>query len=335
MHLNESSASLSGQDRASNAFIMSGLQRFLHFHLTLYDTIHLGERWAYLSWQPATEDLVGTMKMAVKIPHSQVFMKHSVISIICWALCQHLRALPVSPSFSLSFKELQVLTLILQGKPTHSNMMINHNGHKVGGEGVGVAECRSKQIHAVAQWVAISAVTNLQMTEKLYWLPFPRFFQTAQGIWTTIARFQSQTCFSDFWGTLDPSFPFLTLLGYFFFLSTHFLSLFPPETFSFLQSMHSLASFLLYTEQGSDKSSWILTGPAHTNNKRRAGHSSVRLTHVPKGRWSTDSSGYGCQASAVCSPGTLSSDSPQTCCLCGQWLAASYRIQMTGIKDYK
>lgn len=243
MHLNESSASLSGQDRASNAFIMSGLQRFLHFHLTLYDTRHLGERWAYLSWQPATEDLVGTMKMAVKIPHSQVFMKHSVISIICWALCQHLRALPVSPSFSLSFKELQVLTLILQGKPTHSNMMINHNGHKVGGEGVGVAECRSKQIHAVGQWVAISAVTNLQMTEKLYWLPFPRFFQTAQGIWTTIARFQSQTCFSDFWGTLDPSFPFLTLLGYFFFSFNSFPVTVPTRNL-FLSPVHAFLSFI-------------------------------------------------------------------------------------------
>ena len=54
-----------------------------------------------------------------------------------------------------------------------------------------------------------------------------------------------------------------------------------------------------------------------------------RLTHVLRGRWSTGSSGFGCRASAVCSPGILSSGSLQTCCLCGRWLAASCITQIT------
>lgn len=50
---------------------------------------------------------------------------------------------------------------------------------------------------------------------------------------------------------------------------------------------------------------------------------SPRLTRVPRGLWSTGSSGFGCQASVVYSPAILSSGSLQTCCLCGRWLAAS------------
>lgn len=56
---------------------------------------------------------------------------------------------------------------------------------------------------------------------------------------------------------------------------------------------------------------------------------SLRLTHVRRGQWSTGSSGFGCRASAACSPGTLSSGSLQTCCLCGRWLAASCRAHVT------
>lgn len=53
-----------------------------------------------------------------------------------------------------------------------------------------------------------------------------------------------------------------------------------------------------------------------------------RLTHVQRGRWSRGSSGFGCQASVVCSPVTLSSGSLQTCCLCGRWSAASCKAHV-------
>ncbi len=53
------------------------------------------------------------------------------------------------------------------------------------------------------------------------------------------------------------------------------------------------------------------------------------LTHVPRERWNTGSSEFGCQASVVYSLWILSSGNPQTCCLCGRWLAASCKIPMT------
>lgn len=60
-------------------------------------------------------------------------------------------------------------------------------------------------------------------------------------MWTTNLHFQSHTCISDLWGTLDLSFPFL----HYFFL-THFLSLFPLGTFSY-RSIHYLLPSPFFT----------------------------------------------------------------------------------------
>lgn len=53
-------------------------------------------------------------------------------------------------------------------------------------------------------------------------------------------------------------------------------------------------------------------------------------TRVLRERWSTGSSGSGCRASGVCWPGTPSSGSPQTCCRCGRWQAASWGANSRG-----
>lgn len=66
-------------------------------------------------------------------------MKHLAISISRWAFCQRLRVRCSCPlPFSVSFYELQVLTLILQDEPSQSHVIIYSNGPGEKGVGDGV-----------------------------------------------------------------------------------------------------------------------------------------------------------------------------------------------------
>lgn len=201
-------------------------------------------------------------------------MKHLAISIICWAFCQRLSLYCSRPPSSFySICKLEVLTLILQFCCAH--MIIYSNSLEAVSVEDGVRRhaysphtLRSCSARPQLRAVGHLAGPSMQMSEGF--TVYPSFdFPDCTETWTSTLHFQSQLCFSDLWGILDPSFP---SFHSFLLISSHCSR---AQPFPFSNPIRSLRpSSILCMQQGSgDSSSEILTGSAHINSMGGAGRS--------------------------------------------------------------
>lgn len=181
-------------------------------------------------------------------------MKHLAISIICWAFCQRLSLYCSRPPLLVLF-HLQAWSF----NPYFAILLCSHDHLQ---QQPGGSECRrwSKTTCIFTAHTSCSARPQLravghlagpsmQMSEGFTVDPsfdFPDCTET----WTSTLHFQSQLCFSDLWGILDPSFP---SFHSFLLISSHCSR---AQPFPFSNPIRSLRpSSILCMQQGSGDSS--------------------------------------------------------------------------------